>query len=142
MGGVAALPTNEEPEYLVAGAIIRAAIVEAIKGQMYQSKVTAISRKSRAELSRDWFFSVAFAEICHTFEANPDAIRSVALEVIDRNRTTPSRQVRWREGPRVRQRGNDWGICPECGGEYASLRAHQKGYCDGGEWEFTGEDRG
>lgn len=138
MGGVAALPIDEEPEYLFAGALIREAIVEAISGKAGSSKLCPETREARSALSRDWFFSVAFTEICHTFEADPEVIRGVALEVIDRNRAHPRRQVKWREGPRVRRPKNDWGICPECGGEYVSLRAHRKGYCDGGEWEFAG----
>ncbi|MEE9386398.1 MAG: hypothetical protein V3V08_23535 [Nannocystaceae bacterium] len=137
MGGVAALPTDESPEYRFAGALIREAIVEAIKGNTRGSSVCLESRQAQSSRARGWFFSAAFTEICHTFEADPEVIRKVALEVIDRNRETPKRQVKWREGPRVSIRGNEWGICPECGREFASMGTHRR-ICDGGDWEFLG----
>jgi len=77
------------------GAIVRIAIIEAIRGRIGGEMPHPYTRANAARSAREWFDSPAFVNLCHLFNAEPDAVREASLHTIKLNQHTRSRQVNW-----------------------------------------------
>ncbi len=85
----------DEPEVVLFGAIIRQAIIEAVRGTLGGTKLSPIAQADNTRDARAWFHSPEFVELCDVFNADHAAIREASLRTIKLNRRVRLRQVNW-----------------------------------------------
>ncbi len=85
----------DEPEVVLFGAIIRQAIIEAVRGTLGGAQLQPTTREIYERTAREWFDSRDFVELCHLFNADHDAIREASLRTIKLNRRVRLRQINW-----------------------------------------------
>ena len=75
----------EAGEILLLGAIIRATVVEAVRGPHGYTAGTRAYEEHK-NTARAWFFSPTFAHLCELCKSDPDPIRRSMLRTIALNR--------------------------------------------------------